>query len=761
MSNPASQSTISLRSVVSNSTQQLMNKKVSEEDSLYHICLNVKKKLECLPQLKPYLNLAYASAEVASDRQALLLSQMDQQEQPEQQPQSPQNQSYSSMISSSTSTATPSDSEVRPNSISSSTIDDSEYTNAFNMEDTVLTYSMGILPISVDCDPVTQLSKLFQQGSPLCIIFNSVKPHCKLPVVSSDDLKICKKSIYDFIMGLKLHFAFNDEELFTITDVFSNSTDQFIRVLDVVIALLNSAPQIFFRSTPQSPEEMSQPNTYLSDHDKIVKEFIETERKYVHDLELLSKYRQQLLENQIISSEELYMLFPNLNEIIDFQRRFLVSLEINGQVPAQRQRIGALFMHSKHFFKLYEPWSIGQNAAINFISSSFDKIQSQDFVIGNKMELQSFLLKPVQRLCRYPLLLKDLLKLSVKSKADVNIKELQTALEISKSIARSINENQRRTENHEVVKKLYDRVLNWKGYRIAKFGELLYFDKVNISTNNSNEPEKEFEVYLFEKIIILFSEVVQKKSSTRSLKIKTNSVSSSTHVPGVNSSSNSIALTGDSKLDLRGRIMIVNLIELLPIDNHSLNITWESAKEQGNFILKFRNEETRDNWMSCLQNLLRQIRSESYKSNATASTDRSSFSSPYSHPHYSGVSVNSCAARQISEVIPKQLNHHQSFEHDYRAISENYKYSIPESMLMVRVSFNSDFYTLLVSMEADIDEVLVILKKKLAHAGSICKIKYQDEDGDFVMLESEDDWSVVKDMLKESKERMLNVWAFI
>ncbi|AAS52308.1 ADR388Cp [Eremothecium gossypii ATCC 10895] len=761
MSNQASQSTISLRSVVSTATQQLMNKKVSEEDSLYHICVGVKRKLECLPQLKPYLALAHANAALASEQQAVLLAQKDAMEAAEV-PLSPLNPAHNSMISASAGAATSPVSEIRPTSISSSTLDESEDSNAVNMEDTVLTFAMGILPSSVECDPVTELSKLFQQGSPLCIIFNAVKPHCKLPVVSSDDTKICKKSIYDFIMGLKLHFAFNDEELFTISDVFSNSTDHFTKVLDVVIALLNSVPQIFFK-LPSPTMEEPQVNGYLSDHNKIVKEFVETERKYVHDLEVLSKYRQQLLENQIISSEELYMLFPNLNEIIDFQRRFLVALEINGQVPAQAQRIGALFMHSKHFFKLYEPWSIGQNAAINFISSSFDKMQSQEFVIGNKMELQSFLLKPVQRLCRYPLLLKDLLKLSVKTKSDVDTKELQTALEISKSIARSINENQRRTENHEVVKKLYGRVVNWKGYRIAKFGELLYFDKVNISTSNSNEPEKEFEVYLFEKIIILFSEVQQKKSNSRSLKIKTNSISSSSlHLSGANSpSSSAVSLTGDSKLDLRGRIMIVNLIQIIPIENHSLNITWESAKEQGNFILKFKNEETRDNWSSCLQNLLRQIRSESYKSTATGSTDRSSFSSPYGHPHYSAASINSSAVRQISEVMPKQLNHHQTFEHEYRSISENYKNSIPESMLMVRVSFNNDFYTLLVSMEAEIDDVLVMLKKKLAHAGSICKIKYQDEDGDFVMLESEDDWSVVKDMLKESKERILNVWAFV
>jgi len=57
-------------------------------------------------------------------------------------------------------------------------------------------------------------------GAPLCIIFNAIKPQYKINVVSSDELKICKKSIYDFISSCKIHLEFHDEELFTISDVF-------------------------------------------------------------------------------------------------------------------------------------------------------------------------------------------------------------------------------------------------------------------------------------------------------------------------------------------------------------------------------------------------------------------------------------------------------------------------------------------------------------------------------------------------------------
>ncbi|CCF60403.1 hypothetical protein KAFR_0K00480 [Kazachstania africana CBS 2517] len=795
--------------------QNVMNVSVKAQDSLYYICLNVKRRLERLPQLLPYLNLAYASSELLSERQSLLLSQKQQQQLLEkQQEQSPKlngqgHRSISSAVRDShDGFMSSTNSAVRSSSISNISIKDEismdgiTYTNSSsnnsgtstNMEDTMLTFSMGILPISMDCDPVTQLSQLFQQGSPLCILFNAVKPQYKVPIVSSDDLKICKKSIYDFILGCKKHFAFNDEELFTISDVFANSTTQLMKVLSVVTTLMDSAPEIFpsservqlhidkeldsYNTTKDTKHHTKKDDEYI----KIIKEFVATERKYVHDLEILDKYKQQLLDYNLITSEELYMLFPNLSEAIDFQRRFLISLEINALVEPPKQRIGALFMHSKYFFKIYEPWSIGQNAAIDFLTSTLAKIQSSNFIITNKLELQSFLYKPVQRLCRYPLLLKELLSANEavngadSSTTDNNAKELEIALDISKKIAGSINENQRRTENHQIVKKLYGRVINWKGYRIAKFGELLYYDKVFISTNNSNEPEREFDVYLFEKIIILFSEIVPRKSSSLMLKKKNTSASTSSLTLNSTSNNNktgshsgstaSLISASEPKLDLRGRIMIMNLKQINPLNTHSLNITWESVKEQGTFLLKFKNEETRDNWSSCLQSLVRNVKSESYKSTISEHSYSSGAStkSPTVNLHDSITSISSPVANHISDLLPRQISQQKkrvsNFENLNRVMSETYKNSIPDNCILIRISFNSDFYTILIELNSDFIQLLDTVKKKLNPFGTITKIKYRDEDGDRVMLASEDDWLVAKDMLRDGNERILNITAY-
>lgn len=815
----------------------VMNTSVSSKDSLYYICLNVKKRLEAVTQLQPYLNLAYSSSELLSERQSLLLSQRQQQllnsVSTATTPTTTRISTLSTMSNNSLLKETNFDFNMDGSNFSNSTLTNgAAATNNnnstapttssnnslinFNMEDTMLTFSMGILPIFMDCDPVTQLSQLFQQGSPLCIIFNLVKPQFKLPVVSSDDLKICKKSIFDFILGCKKHFAFNDEELFTISDVFANSTNQLIKVLEVVITIMDSAPSIF--PTTQSIQKIIDKelsnlkfNDKFSEYMKIINEFVQTERKYVNDLEILNQYKNQLLNANIITSEELYMLFPNLSDAIDFQRRFLISLEINALVEPTKQRIGALFMHSKWFFKLYEPWSIGQNAAIEFLTTTLETLNANNnkmkFIIKNKLELQSFLYKPVQRLCRYPLLLKELNSCplddssssslngnnlnnnnSINSSSNNNdnkLKELDIALDISKNIARSINENQRRTENHQIVKKLYGRVVNWKGYRIAKFGELLYYDNVFISINNSNDQEREFEVYLFEKIIILFQQLSQKKS-TSSLILKKKSTSSTLNITsngnsnsnsniGIDnlnsSSSSSISMSNEPKLDLRGRIMIMNLNQILPISNRSLSISWESIKEQGNFILKFKNEEIRDNWCSCLQSLVRNMKSESYKSNAS----ENSFISSSSMNHHLGNNTNFMdtplkgtnhdsmasynsgnANKHISDILPK--NRFSNMENDSRNVTDNYKHSIPHDSILIRISFNSDSYTIMVELTMKMNKLKDLIMKKIN--GNVSKIKYQDEDGDYVILASEDDWLVAKDMLNENNEKILNIWVY-
>ncbi|GMG18325.1 unnamed protein product [[Candida] boidinii] len=314
-------------------------------------------------------------------------------------------------------------------------------------------------------------------------------------------------NVYKFLSACKIHLGIRDDELFQITTVFSDDTNSLLKVINAVNLVLDLDPRF------DSPVIESKYQT-TDARSKVVREIVESERKFVQDLETLFKYKNSLVKSELISSENINMLFPNIGEIVDFQRRFLVGLECNATVPAIYQRIGSIFLHAaSHNLKVYEPWSLFQTSAINFINQESENLKKSSDLIAVPYELQAFLIKPIQRLCKYPLLLKDLVKLT-----DENwptYKELKAALISAKEVANSINEAQRKSENLQLVKELQDRVVDWRGHNMISVGDLLFANIVVVKDllNEGQSSEKEVHCYLFERVIYFFKELVPKKSS--------------------------------------------------------------------------------------------------------------------------------------------------------------------------------------------------------------------------------------------------------
>lgn len=615
-------------------------------------------------------------------------------------------------------------------------------------------------------------------------------------MVSSDDIKTCKKSIYDFILACKNHLKIDHNDLFTISNIFSNETNDLILVVNAITKVIDLAPDIFKKV--ENVDEIK-----ISDsRSKIIKEMVETERKYVNDLEILCQYKDQLLSNNIILQEDLYMLFPNLNDILDFQRRFLISLEINALVEPKFQRIGSIFIHAQPFFKSYEPWSIGQKAAIDFISSSSSKLKNNSLIIGNDLELQSFILKPVQRLCKYPLLLRELIKHTDPNLP--NYHELTLAIEISKLTATDINENQRKAENIEILNKLYTKVIDWRGYNVNSFGELLFFDKIVVKDNSKTSDEREFQVYLFENIIIFFKEIfaVQKKNTISSVmkKSQSNILNSNSNSSSSLNNANNQEVLG---LELKGRISIANIYNISTMTTHSLNISWSGLKDTGSFLMRFKNEEIKNNWEQCIRKLVSNLQEElasqqigqlnsfsfsgsgnrrsngiSLNSNRSSSYLSRSNSDVTNPPSAVGSSNNSGSSntgsgsaatsnglpythsRQKSEIAMSRRLTQESIQFSKRSISENYKNSLPTDSVIVRLMFDQDLFTLMIPLEITVEEFLSRVDKKIKQCGGTMKgkVKYQDEDGDFIVIQSEDDWVLVKDMINNG-EKVLNIWV--
>jgi len=145
----------------------------------------------------------------------------------------------------------------------------------------------------------------------------------------------------------------------------------------------------------------------MSYRDHILKELVDTERKYVQDLENLHDLKKTLEQRGIVPGDVVHQIFLNINAILDFQRRFLIRVETTNSMPANNQRWGSPFVTFEESFDIYTPFIANQRKAAQTANLAFDKIQAADHPVAVDFNtLDGFLLKPMQRLVKYPLLLK-------------------------------------------------------------------------------------------------------------------------------------------------------------------------------------------------------------------------------------------------------------------------------------------------------------------------------------------------------------------
>lgn len=764
-----------------------LNRLSSAEEHMHYKCLDLRLKLKNIKGMEPFLNLAFNSAEQCAEQQALALSQ---------QLDGSGNNDFRASIGSS------------GFSIYSDTSSGASMTNGHGSNsNSLFTFTAGVLPASLSVDPATQMWKLFQQGAPLCLIFNSVYPEYQIPIVSSDDLRICKKSVYDFLIAVKMYLKFDDDSMFTISNVFLDSTHDLMKIIKVVNMILNIKP--ISKSSSSDVDHLNMAELSLTEDRKVFKEIVETERKYIQDLELMSSYRDELRSEDFIASEQIEILFPNLNEIIDFQRRFLNGLECNINVAPKYQRIGSVFIHiASHALRAYEAWILGQMSALDIINKESNNLRKSSTLIDPGFELQSMIIKPVQRLCKYPLLLKELLKTmpeyrdnSIPPSASFN--ELLVAEVSMKEVANKVNEAKRRAENVGHLQSLAERVQNWRGFNLRDQGDLLHHGIVAV---RDSESEKEYVAYLFEKIIFFFIAIQKdpKEKEKKKRELLSSKKKSSSSIPS-SSTANLLESLNSAKdksiLELKGRVYILEIYNISTNQtSNNLVISWSGKKESGSFSLRYRTDEIRNQWEQCLRSLkatemlVQRRLKEAHISNETL-TNRDS--GAYDLSYNSSLSHNT--TNNVNDTISLRSSSDSSFRrHDSssssfsmmrqarsKSTAEGSRVSSAENHRSSQVSTLLHLIDIkLIYNKMNISEILTVpstiqfnelyhkISSKIASSQEIHddivvnKLRYKDEDGDFVVMYSNDDWNLAIDMLEEMNESSdedlpptLNIWV--
>ncbi|KAF9916836.1 hypothetical protein BX616_002666 [Lobosporangium transversale] len=471
----------------------------------------------------------------------------------------------------------------------------------------------GVSTLTSPNDPVSQLWTLFRLGAPLACIFNGLRPKEPLKINNKDtnltNINACKIPVFRFLVACRQELQFKDEDLFTISELYQDDTNGFVKVIKTISMVLDRmetqgllhARQFKCNSDPVRPTD---------NRAKVVNEILETERCYVQDLENLQAYMRALQsDGSIISAETIHLIFGNLNVLVDFQRRFLIAIEANAALAPQDQNFGQVFSQHEEAFAVYEPFCANVKAASALVVHENEKLQRMNHLLDAQHGINSNLIKPVQRICKYPLFMHELIKLTDPDHPYYsNLLEGQNAI---KRVAEKINETNRRQDNQETAKALQHMVA-WKdGELVSDFGALLLHDTL---LNPRGPPDKALDVYLFEKILVCCQSMVIRRRQPKTL------------VRGAKPK---------PTLHLNGRIYINNIKSILPVSSagsYVLHVVWNVAAEE--FELRCRNEDQLKKWHSVLDKLVTEAnteRSNTVTMNNYVETSTPSYESSFFH----------------------------------------------------------------------------------------------------------------------------------
>ncbi|KAM6299734.1 rho guanine nucleotide exchange factor 37 [Aegotheles albertisi] len=213
-----------------------------------------------------------------------------------------------------------------------------------------------------------------------------------------------------------------------------------------------------------------------------VEELITTEASYVHNVQLcLSDIRAHLQKKQL-PDVDLEGLFSNTDDILHVSRRFLKGLEATAtQEQEQLLCISALFQEFKEEMEaVYKIYCASYEHALLLVESYRKDPRLQEEILETltatvphtgASDLSFFLVMPVQRITRYPLLLGKILENTPTSASAYPA--LQAAVHAMTQVNANINEYKRRREVATKYTKaeqltLRDRLARLNTHSIAK-----------------------------------------------------------------------------------------------------------------------------------------------------------------------------------------------------------------------------------------------------------------------------------------------------
>ncbi|KFP44426.1 FERM, RhoGEF and pleckstrin domain-containing protein 2, partial [Chlamydotis macqueenii] len=159
----------------------------------------------------------------------------------------------------------------------------------------------------------------------------------------------------------------------------------------------------------------------------IAKEILATERTYLKDLEVITVwFRSAVIKENAMPEGLMTLLFSNIDPIYEFHRGFLKEIEqrlslwegkTNAHVKGDYQRIGDVMLRNMRTLKEFTSYLQKHDEVLTELEKATKRLKKLEMVYKDfelqkvcYLPLNTFLLKPIQRLMHYKLILGRLCK---------------------------------------------------------------------------------------------------------------------------------------------------------------------------------------------------------------------------------------------------------------------------------------------------------------------------------------------------------------
>ncbi|KAM9974927.1 hypothetical protein ACTFIW_008397 [Dictyostelium discoideum] len=213
-------------------------------------------------------------------------------------------------------------------------------------------------------------------------------------------------------------------------------------------------------------------------------------------------------EDNIITQSDINSLFGNIEALLVISKDLLIKLKYEFSLPEDQQRIGDLYIEKTKEMKLYVAYINNYENAMTTLKK-IDTLQPKFFKecqsrYKYSLDIGSLLIMPVQRIPRYELLFREILKYTDKTKDGGidNYNKLEEAQKSIHTINEYINNNKRLRENKDRVVTISNELKGCPN-SLLKSSRRWIKEGILITTCTNKKYNGQFKVYLFNDLIVL------------------------------------------------------------------------------------------------------------------------------------------------------------------------------------------------------------------------------------------------------------------